>query len=134
MTYAGDVTAQAAYAGLDADRTAVIVDCRTQAEWMFVGTPAVDRVLFVEWQRFPDGRRNDAFLQQLAEAGVDPTAPVFFLCRSGQRSRHAAIEATAAGYRSAYNVSGGFEGDLDAAGRRGTNDGWKAAGLPWRQT
>ncbi|MEM7686023.1 MAG: rhodanese-like domain-containing protein, partial [Pseudomonadota bacterium] len=32
------------------------------------------------------------------------------------------------------NVAEGFEGDLDADGHRGTINGWKAHGLPWRQS
>jgi len=31
-------------------------------------------------------------------------------------------------------VAGGFEGDLDGDGHRGSQNGWKASGLPWRQT
>jgi len=58
---------------------------------------------------------------------------VLFLCRSGARSRAAAMAATAAGYARAYNVAEGFEGDLDAEGHRGRVNGWKVAGLPWRQ-
>jgi len=32
------------------------------------------------------------------------------------------------------NVAEGFEGDLDATGRRGSLGGWKARGLAWRQS
>jgi rhodanese-related sulfurtransferase len=59
---------------------------------------------------------------------------VLFLCRSGGRSKSAAIAQTGAGYKKCYNVAGGFEGDLDADGHRGHIGGWKAAGLPWKQT
>ncbi|MCW0183084.1 MAG: rhodanese-like domain-containing protein, partial [Zavarzinia sp.] len=61
-------------------------------------------------------------------------SPVLFLCRSGARSRSAAIMATAAGIAPAYNIIAGFEGDLDGDGHRGASGGWKAEGLPWRQT
>jgi rhodanese-related sulfurtransferase len=56
-----------------------------------------------------------------------------FLCRSGVRSRDAAIAMTAAGFKACYNVASGFEGDKDAAGHRGTVSGWKVDGLPWMQ-
>jgi len=59
---------------------------------------------------------------------------VVFLCRSGARSRAAAIAMTAAGFAKAFNASGGFEGDLDALRHRGNNNGWKAAQLPWKQS
>ena len=55
-----------------------------------------------------------------------------FLCRSGVRSQHAAVLATANGYRAAYNVLEGFEGDRSPQGQRRVN-GWQMAGLPWRQ-
>jgi len=41
---------------------------------------------------------------------------------------------TQAGYARAYNIAGGFEGDLDRERHRGSKNGWKAAGLPWKQT
>jgi rhodanese-related sulfurtransferase len=58
---------------------------------------------------------------------------VLFLCRSGGRSRNAAVAMTAAGFGSCYNVAEGFEGDKDGEGHRGRVGGWKLAGLPWRQ-
>ena len=65
--------------------------------------------------------------------GVRPDQTVLILCRSGQRSRAAAIALTARGYGRCYNVSEGFEGDKDGAGHRGTVGGWKIGGLPWTQ-
>src|SRR5699024_2655117 len=59
--------------------------------------------------------------------------PLVFLCRSGGRSVSAALAATAAGLGPSYNVLDGFDGHTDAAGRRGAT-GWRAAGLPWRQS
>jgi rhodanese-related sulfurtransferase len=41
---------------------------------------------------------------------------------------------TLAGYTRAYNIVGGFEGELDGERHRGNKNGWKAAGLPWMQT
>jgi rhodanese-related sulfurtransferase len=55
------------------------------------------------------------------------------ICRSGVRSRDAAIALTRAGYGPCYNVADGFEGPKDEAGHRGARGGWKAAGLPWTQ-
>ena len=48
-------------------------------------------------------------------------------------SESAAIAATSAGYTAAFNIEGGFEGDVGEDGHRGTVNGWKAAGLPWFQ-
>jgi rhodanese-related sulfurtransferase len=136
MNYAGNVEPLEAYAALQADADAVLIDVRTSAEWSYVGLPDLSqigkRVIPLEWQRFPDGALNTGFVEQLREAGVAEGAPIYFLCRSGVRSAAAAGVATAAGLGPAYNVSDGFEGPLDHDGHR-TVAGWKVAGLPWRQ-
>jgi rhodanese-related sulfurtransferase len=58
---------------------------------------------------------------------------VVFLCRSGNRSIGAAEAATEAGIAPSYNVLDGFEGNLDEHKHRG-GTGWKAVGLPWKQS
>jgi rhodanese-related sulfurtransferase len=134
--YAGDVDPPQAYGALKSDGAAVLVDVRTSAEWNYVGQPDLaqigKRVIFLEWQRFPDGALNGSFVEQLRAAGVSEGVPVYFVCRSGVRSAAAATAATAAGLGPAYNVSDGFEGQLGQDGHRNVS-GWKAAGLPWVQ-
>ncbi len=84
---------------------------------------------------YPSGARNPRFLDELAALGLRPGAerPLVFLCRSGGRSAAAATVATAAGLGPAYNVLEGFEGDVGPDGHR-AHQGWRAAGLPWRQS
>jgi rhodanese-related sulfurtransferase len=137
MSYAGDITCQEAWKLLDDDPRAVLVDCRTDAEWRFVGVPDLTElgreVVYIEWNR-TDGSRNESFVDDLVAAGVEPgDRPVVFLCRSGNRSIGAAEAATAAGIAPSYNVLDGFEGDLDEDKHRG-RAGWKAVGLPWKQS
>src|ERR1700712_3401857 len=137
VSYAGDITPEEAWKILNDDPQAVLVDCRTDAEWRFVGVPDTSSlrrdVVYIEWNR-GDGRHNDGFVDDLVAAGVTPgERPVVFLCRSGNRSIGAAEAATAAGIAPSYNVLDGFEGNLDADGHRGST-GWKAIGLPWRQS
>ena len=60
-------------------------------------------------------------------------AELFFICRSGVRSRMAAEAMANAGYGRCRNVADGFEGPLDANRHRGQVAGWKSAGLPWVQ-
>lgn len=136
--YAGDISAAEAWQQLQSDPKAQLVDVRTMAEWNFVGLPdlgAVGRkVHCVEWQSFPTGAQNPAFVAEASAAlGADMSAPVLLICRSGARSRAAAIALTRAGFEKAFNVAGGFEGDTDGEGHRGNINGWKAANLPWRQ-
>jgi rhodanese-related sulfurtransferase len=107
-----------------------LVDVRTRAELDFVGR--VPGSTFIEWNSYPEGRRNENFLAQLAQA-VPKDAPVMFICRSGGRSHAAAATAAQAGWVEAYNVLEGFEGERDASGHRGTDGGGKVAGLPWVQ-
>lgn len=136
-SYAGDLDPAATWRELSGDPLASLVDVRTNAEWAYVGIPdlaAIGRqVLCVSWKLFPDDAVNTAFVDQIRAAGVAPSQRIFLICRSGQRSRDAAIALTAAGFETCYNVAEGFEGDRNPAGHRGTVNGWKVAGLPWRQ-
>ncbi|GJF12124.1 sulfurtransferase [Mycolicibacterium cyprinidarum] len=137
MSYAGDITPEDAWKLLSENPEAVLVDCRTEAEWRFVGVAdltSLDRdVVYVEWNR-ADGARNDGFIDDLVASGIAPgDRTVVFLCRSGNRSIPAAQAATAAGIAPSYNMLDGFEGNLDDQGHRG-GTGWKAVGLPWRQS
>lgn len=137
--YAGDLSVADAWALLESDPRAQLVDVRTTAEWNFVGLPDLSslgrEVLQVEWQSFPTMRPNPNFVADTVRNGASAKdAPILFLCRSGARSRSAAIAMTAAGYGRAYNIAGGFEGDLDGERHRGKQNGWKASGLPWKQS
>lgn len=135
--YAGDIGVEEAYERLARDGDAVLVDVRTQAEWTFVGVPDLSglgkETIFVAWQEFPAMDRNPGFAGELAGKGVTAGNAVLFICRSGQRSKHAAIAMTAEGYGRCFNVAQGFEGPLDREGHRGTEAGWKAKRLPWVQ-
>ena len=97
--YAGDLLAIDAYALLERDSTSVLIDVRTQAEWAYVGTPDIQTLgktpLFLEWQSYPSMAVDANFtarLEALLQSGrVERGASLVFLCRSGARSRHAAI-------------------------------------------
>ena len=135
--YAGDLTPQEAWDLLAQNKNALLVDVRTLPEWQFIGLPKLADVgkkpLCLSWKYYPTFETNPQFISQLSAEVQDKETPLLFLCRSGGRSLDAAIAATEAGYTTAYNISGGFEGDPDANGHRGTKGGWKAAQLPWEQ-
>ncbi|MGI9123339.1 MAG: rhodanese-like domain-containing protein [Mycobacterium sp.] len=136
MSYAGDITPQESWKLLSDNPDAVLVDVRTEAEWKWVGVPDLTgvgkQVVFVEWNT--SAGRNENFVADLIAAGVTPgERPVIFLCRSGNRSIPAAEAATAAGIGPSYNMLEGFEGQLDEAAHRGVT-GWRAEGLPWKQS
>lgn len=135
--YGGEVDVKGTWDILDSVDNAVLIDVRTNAEWAFVGMPDLaslgKELALVPWQIFPEMHRNGDFEQQVSSVEADRSAPLLFLCRSGVRSKAAAIAMTKAGYGHCYNVTGGFEGDKDNNNHRGTKNGWKAADLPWVQ-
>jgi len=138
LSYAGDISAAEAWERLKADGRVQLVDVRTVAEWNFVGLPDLTslgrQVHCIEWQQFPGGGRNPDFVAQATQALADKDAPVLLLCRSGARSRNAAIALAGAGFTQAINIGDGFEGDVDEEGHRSRHNGWKAANLPWQQS
>lgn len=136
--YAGDVLPAQAYSYLQAHRDAAMVDVRTQPEWQFIGLPDLSGIghqpHLISWKNYPKFEQNQAFAVELAKVVPNQQTPVFFLCRSGGRSLDAAIYATSLGYRCCFNIAGGFEGEPDASGKRGTKSCWKSGALPWAQT
>ncbi len=135
--YAGDVSVREAWDMLEKEPGAVLVDVRTDPEWRYVGLPDLSelekRTVCVNWQTYPDLELNPDFADDIEIRGIGPDRTLLIICRSGVRSRDAAVALTARGYTRCYNVAGGFEGPHDADRHRGARDGWKAAGLPWRQ-
>ena len=108
-----------------------LIDVRTRPELAYVGR--IPGAAAVEWQTWPGNQPNPQFIEELA-ALADKHEPVMFICRSGARSHAAAEAALQAGWREAYNVLEGFEGDKDGEQHRNTKNGWRKAGLPWIQT
>lgn len=133
-----------AWETLASDPKSMLIDCRTKAEWSYVGVPDLGPIgketALIEWRRFPDLAFNTSFVEQaLAAAEESGAETLFFICRSGARSMEAARATLGAaeseGRRLAcVNIVEGFEGELDEERHRGTVNGWKARGLPWRQS
>ena len=136
-TYAGDVTPKQTWEMMAGNSKASLLDVRTPAEWAYVGLPDLSSLsrqpMLVPWILFPTMQPNPDFVSQISETSVDLEQDLLILCRSGQRSKSAAIALTAAGFLGCYNISYGFEGDKDPAGHRGTINGWKVDALPWAQ-
>jgi len=112
---------------------ALLVDCRSEMEYLFVGHPA--GALHVSWNDGPDWDVNPHFVGQVKKvAGTNHAhRPIVLICRSGNRSMEAGEALEQAGFTEVYNVLHGFEGELDDDHHRGSKNGWRFEGLPWEQ-
>jgi rhodanese-related sulfurtransferase len=112
---------------------ALLIDCRSEMEFLFVGHPR--GALHVAWNDGPDWEVNPHFVGQVKKlAGTNHTTrPIVLICRSGNRSQEAAEALERAGFTAVYNVRHGFEGELDEKHHRGSTAGWRFDGLPWEQ-
>jgi rhodanese-related sulfurtransferase len=123
------VTAKGAYEKWQADPANVkIIDVRTPQESQIIGLPKMaSKVPLTTSAREFVGR-----VKRFAQ----PDDTILVICRSGNRSAVAVEMLAQAGFRNAYTVVDGFEGDREKNpsspnyGRRTVN-GWKNAGLPW---
>ncbi len=135
-----DLPPEAVYEALGAGGdNALFIDCRTQAEWAYVGIADISatgaRMALIEWQD-SSGTPNADFtaeVAQLAGQMAGPDTEIYIMCRSGARSAAACHALAAQGYRNLCNVSEGFEGDLDSQRHRARVNGWKFHKLPWQQ-
>jgi len=127
------LTPREAYEFLQREPQALLIDCRSEMEYLFVGHPA--GALHVSWNDGPDWEVNPHFVGQVKKlAGTNHASrPIVLICRSGNRSTEAGEALERAGFGSVHNVLHGFEGDLDEMHHRGTKNGWRFEGLPWEQ-
>jgi rhodanese-related sulfurtransferase len=138
------VTAKEAYGKWEEAPEAVkILDVRTPEEYIFVGHPemAVNIPLAFQTHRWSEEKGyfdvapNPEFVTQVAE-WAKPSDVLLAMCRSGGRSAMAVNLLAQAGFKNAYNIIDGMEGDLVKdpdnlfVGKRMKN-GWKNSGLPW---
>lgn len=110
---------------------ALLVDCRTEIEFFYVGHPV--GAVNIEWHTTPDFEVNPHFADEVLRESGSKERPVLLICRSGKRTLDAGAALEEAGFSKVYNVLEGFEGDLDENFHRGTLGGWRKAGLPWEQ-
>lgn len=129
LGYAGRVSPIEAWQ-LFSSGAAQIVDVRTNEERKFVGH--VPETLHVAWQTGTSLNRNPRFVREV-EAKVRKDSVVLLLCRSGKRSHEAGKALAEAGFSDVYNISEGFEGDLNGKTQRGELGGWRHWSLPWVQ-
>ncbi|MDC9727316.1 MAG: rhodanese-like domain-containing protein [Candidatus Thioglobus sp.] len=119
---------------LQANKEAVLIDVRCEAENKFVGRPT--DALFVPWLDDPDWAPNEAnfiaaIKRFLGDEALD--VEIILICRSGYRSDDAGKCLLKHGFTNVAHVVSGFEGDLDENDQRGNVNGWRHDGMPWVQ-
>lgn len=126
------ITPTEAHALLTSDPDALLIDVRSEIEFLFVGHPVGAN--HVSWNDGPDWEVNPHFVGEVRKlAGHGGTRPLVLICRSGNRSVTAGEALEAAGFINVYNVLYGFEGELDDKHHRSAINGWRFDGLPWAQ-
>jgi rhodanese-related sulfurtransferase len=133
------ITPTEAWQIIQDDPRAVLVDVRSNMEFLFVGHPK--GAVHIPWIDEPDWEVNPHFVRQVRElmlGGVicddlDGCAPILLICRSGKRSQEAGEALVEAGVKGVHNVLEGFEGELDDNHHRSSLGGWRYENLPWEQ-
>lgn len=107
-----------------------LVDVRSIAEYVFVGHPGMAyNIPLSFWdEKIQDFVPNEAFIEAV-KSRFKPENRLIFICRSGGRSRRAAMKAQEAGFSQVLNIALGFEGEKNAEGYRTVN-GWRNS-LPY---
>jgi len=132
------LTPQQAYELMHSVPSALLIDIRSNMEYLFVGHPK--GAIHIPWIDEPDWEVNPNFvkeIRQLILGGAceqgESTPPIMLICRSGKRSIDAGNTLLKAGLHHVCHVDEGFEGDRDENYHRGTLGGWRFHGLPWEQ-
>lgn len=123
----------AAHAFLQEQSEAILLDCRSETEFMYVGHAVGAE--HIAWQDGPDWEIDPDFVRKVRRLVKDDLSrPLLLICRSGSRSQSAGQQLEDAGFTRIINVEEGFEGPLDDDFHRGTQGGWRFRGLPWQQS
>ena len=138
------VTAKEAYEMWLGDKNKIkILDVRTPEEYIFVGHAPMAHNIPLQLFNYEMAVRNKGPLMKanpnfIVEVGqkFKPSDTILVICRSGNRSAAAVNAMASAGFKIAYSVTDGFEGDRvkdpssSDYGKRIKN-GWKNSGIPW---
>ena len=137
-----NINSKEAFDLLKKDENAILIDVRTNKEFLEVGIPDLGEIgkdtYKIEWRNsiLPGSRKrflND-FNKNLSH---HDEAKYLFICRSGIRSKFAALTVEESFNSGNYNVrcfniEDGFEGYEQPSSYPQNPTGWKNLGLPWR--
>ena len=125
------LTPQQAHDTLQNSPNALLIDCRTEFEYYYVGHPT--DAVNIEWNSGLEFEINPHFSDQVLRMAGRKDRQIILICRSGKRSVDAGLELEKHGFTNASNVLEGFEGELDKEHHRGTLGGRRMRELPRRQ-
>ena len=138
MAEVQSINPEQAWQLLQDDPKAILVDVRSNMEFLFVGHPT--GAVHIPWIDEPDWDINPDFVRQIQKlvlGGLSHSGkgnvPIVLICRSGKRSLEAGLALIEHGFGNVYNVDEGFEGELDEHHHRSSTGGWRFHGLPWEQ-
>jgi len=127
-----NMTPKEAWALLQSNPQALLIDVRMEIESLYVGRPP--HSVNLPWYEYPELTHEPHVFCKAVEAEAGSKArPLVLLCRSGTRSLDAARALEREGFSNVCNVLHGFEGDRDEAHHRSRLNGWRFDGLPWEQ-
>jgi len=135
-----NLTSLEAWDLLQNDPRAVLVDIRSNMEYLCIGHPS--GAFHVPWIDEPDWKINPNFMREIRKlmlGGIGgsltstSSPPIILLCRSGKRSEEAGELLIESEIGNVYHVTDGFEGELDKSKHRSSINGWRYNNLPWEQ-
>ena len=100
----------------------ILLDVRTQEEWVSVGKPDGDKIGLKTY--FLEIKRDSIFdfVKEFKNLNISEDHEILVICKSGERSQISAELLSKENYKT-INISDGFEGS-------GEDEGWKNCGLP----
>ena len=115
------ISSEDCYKKLNEDHNSYLIDVRSPTEWNIDGIPDEDSfegILFKLAIRNEEGTENPNFIEEFNSLEIPKDSNIYFICKSGGRSKLAANMVAIEGYKSLFNVEDGF------------TLGWKPKGLP----
>ena len=106
-----DINAKDSFFKLRRIKNSHLIDVRTPLEWNTTGIPdlsSINKSVFLfEWEQ----NINEFFIskfQKTVSINFERNSFLFFICKSGVRSKVAAHLASISGYNHCYNISDGY--------------------------
>lgn len=114
----GNVSWPLCFASIKEKSDAYLIDVRTKEEWEQIGIVDLgpnkkEQLKLITWMIFnPFSHINNNFMNELMNKIPNKESELYFICRSGKRSYHAAEAAVQSGYKNCFNVENGLTDNI----------------------